>query len=175
MTEFLVFLGLCLVFSAAFWWFLRRPSKDQRIKAQVQKELRELYAKAAADGPDQAANLVPPKDYPSGPFGEDIVNPDSRTLPPAFHGAWDGDGRMPEAISADRMIFTFFSQGEFRTREEVVVAVRYIDGPAQVAIVTRTPGGDFSLHYRGVDEDDRLRDLENPAQKLDRAKGSART
>lgn len=167
MTEFLVFLGLCLAFSVAFWLFLRRPSREQRIKAQVQKELRELYARAAAAGPDQPAEPAPPRDYPSGPFGEDIVNPDSRTIPPAFHGAWDGDGRLPETIAADRMVFTVFGRGGVGTSEETVVAVRYVDGPNEIAIVTRTPGGKFGLCYRGV-KDGRLWDLENPGCKLDR-------
>ncbi|HYC96806.1 hypothetical protein [Brevundimonas sp.] len=171
MTEFLVFLGLCLVFSVAFWRFLRMPTREQRIKAQARKEVRELRARVAAEGPEQAADPAPARDDPSGPFGENIVNPDSRTIPPVFHGDWNADGRTLETIAADRMVFTFFNQGEVRMREEeTVVAVRYIDGPAQVAIVTRTPDGGFSLHYRGVDEDGRLLDLENMDWKLDRAR-----
>lgn len=170
MTEFLMFLGLCLVFSVVFWLFLRRPSKVQRIKAQAEKEIREARAKVAAERANQAADAVPPKDDPSGPFGENIVNPDSRTIPPAFHGDWTKDGRIRETITADRMVFFFFGQGEIRAREEqTVVAVRYIRGPAEVAIVTQTPEGNFSLRYRGIDEDGRLLDLENMDWKLDRA------
>jgi hypothetical protein len=97
------------------------------------------------------------------PFGEDIDNPDSRTIPPQFHGEWVRElsdcgnpaGRSREVIEEKRLTIG--------TSVERVVAVRYIS-PLQIAIVTQSGDGDgdYSLHYRGVSEDGaRLVDLEN--------------
>ena len=65
MTEFLIFLGLCAVFSFLFWRFLRLPSREQRIKAQSKEEIGELYAQAAAE----QANEQPAPAAPKANFG----------------------------------------------------------------------------------------------------------
>jgi hypothetical protein len=108
------------------------------------------------------------------PFGEDITNPDSRVIPPQFHGEWVRDlgdcgkpaGRNREIIEADRLIIG--------NTVERVVAVRFIT-PLQIAVVTRSGDGDgdYSLHYRGVSEDGaQLIDLENMDWVLNRCPGT---
>lgn len=105
-----------------------------------------------------------PEEVPETPFGEDITNPDSRTMPREFHGAWvrnlsDCDAAIRPhrtIISSDRMVI-----GKDVQR---VVAVRYID-TGQIAVVTlpaETDHKEYSLFYFGVSEDgNSLVDLEN--------------
>ena len=101
---------------------------------------------------------------PEAPFGEDITNPDSRTMPVEFHGAWVRDvgdcGAERDAtrkvISGDRIV---------ADRDvHCVVAVRFID-VGKVAVVTlpaQTDGKEYSLFYFGLSEDgDMLIDLES--------------
>jgi hypothetical protein len=97
------------------------------------------------------------------PFGEDITNPDSRVIPPQFHGEWGrnvGDCGKPAGHNAEIIEAHRLTIGD---KVEHVVAVRFIT-PLQIAVVTRGGDGDqdYSLHYRGVSEDGaRLVDLEN--------------
>lgn len=98
------------------------------------------------------------------PFGENITNPDSRTLPLEFHGEWVRDlsdcqittSATRTLISSDRIVI---GEGAHR-----VVAVRFIDA-GQVAIVTlpaETDHKEYSLFYFGVSDDgNSLVDLEN--------------
>lgn len=101
---------------------------------------------------------------PDTPFGEDITNPDSRMMPPEFHGEWVRDLNDCDANrSAAR---TVISSGQIPTGAQVqrVVAVRIID-TGKVAVVTLPAEPDqkeYSLFYFGVSEDgNSLVDLEN--------------
>jgi hypothetical protein len=101
---------------------------------------------------------------PDTPFGEDITNPDSRTMPLEFHGEWVRDlsdcqttrSATRKVISGDHIVV-----GENVQR---VVAVRFID-TGKVAVVTlpaETDQKEYSLFYFGVSEDgNSLADLEN--------------
>ena len=101
---------------------------------------------------------------PDTPFGEDITNPDSMTMPLEFHGEWVRDlgdchanrSATRKVISSDRIII-----GEDVQR---VVAVRFID-TEQVAVVTlpaETSLKEYSLFYFGLSEDgNSLVDLES--------------
>ena len=93
------------------------------------------------------------------PFGEDITNPDSRTIPQPFHGRWGRNSEPTEVIEAGRIVFG----GD----AEDVVAVRFIDSQERIAIVTRQPDGEYALHYRGL-ESGKLVDLESMDWVLDR-------
>jgi hypothetical protein len=109
---------------------------------------------------------------PESPFGEDISNPDSRTMPPEYHGTWvrtlgDCDARTGATrtvIHGDHIV-----TGE---RAERVVAVRFIEAGAvpdvtrPVAVVTRPADTDatkqYSLFYFGLSAGgEALIDLEN--------------
>lgn len=101
---------------------------------------------------------------PDTPFGEDISNPDSRTMPLEFQGEWVRDlgdchakrSATRKVISSDRIVI-----GEDVQR---VVAVRFI-ATGQVAVVTlpdETSQKEYSLFYFGLSEDgNSLVDLES--------------
>ncbi len=101
---------------------------------------------------------------PNTPFGEDIINPDSKTMPLEFHGDWVQDisdcrtqrSATQKIISSDHIVL-----GDDIQR---VVAVRFIDA-GQVAVVTLPAAADekeYSLFYFGLSEDgNSLVDLEN--------------
>jgi hypothetical protein len=109
---------------------------------------------------------------PEPPFGEDITNPDSRTMPPEFHGTWVRDpGDCHASRSATR---TVISGDRIVTAAgaEHVVAVRFIeagtvpDVARPVAVVTLPAEADgqrrYSLFYFGLSADgDALIDLES--------------
>lgn len=158
MTEFLIFLAMCAVFSFLFWRFLKMPNSAQRAKAEAAKEYRELYARVAAEDSarqqgfgrkvtDQPASAFVPSagQYPlesyggtvlEAPLGHDIANPDSRTIPEAFQGEWLWEGATenisPHRISlgADSLIYI-----DAIGAEPVVGC--YNIGPDEVAIVTQ--------------------------------------
>lgn len=101
---------------------------------------------------------------PDTPFGENITNPDSVTMPVTFHGEWVRDlGDCRAERSATR---TVISADHIVVGEDIqrVVAVRFID-TGQVAVVTLPAGTSekkYSLLYLGLSEDgDSLVDLEN--------------
>jgi hypothetical protein len=159
MTEFLIFLAMCGIFLLLFWWFLRSPSSEQRIKAQVAKELAEIRAKVRSDDLAQAQGFgrrendsvqrfVPgPGAYPLDrydgnppdmPFGRDLNSADSRTIPGPFQGIWlEQNAEVDEprrrlTIEPDRLTY------HHALGMEPVVAV-YFGGPDEVAIVTQQP------------------------------------
>ena len=100
---------------------------------------------------------------PDTPFGEDITNPDSRTMPLEFHGEWvrDISDCGANRSATQRISSDYIVTGEDTQR---VVAVRFIDA-GQVAVVTVPAGTDqkqYSLFYFGLSEDgNSLVDLEN--------------
>ena len=95
------------------------------------------------------------------PFGEDITNPDSRTMPEPLQGRWvfpTHSDRDPLTITSS----TIKNQDE----EEQVVAVRFINAndtgtTSNVAVVTRGADGQFALRYFGISDDGVLVDLES--------------
>lgn len=133
MTEFLIFLAMCAVFSLLFWRFLKMPNSAQRAKAEAAKEYRELYARVAAEEAAKpqgfgrkttdrsSTRFVPSADqYPlesyggtvlEAPLGHDIANPDSRTIPVNFQGDWLWEGatenvaRHRISLCADSLIY----------------------------------------------------------------------
>ena len=104
------------------------------------------------------------EESPDTPFGEDIANPDSRTVPVEFHGEWVRDlgdcgangSATRKVISGDRIVV-----GEDVQR---VVAVRFLDA-GKIAVVTLPAGAgqkEYSLFFFGVSEDgNSLVDLES--------------
>ena len=159
MTEFLIFLAMWGVFLFLFRKFLRRPSSEQRVKAQVDRELAELRAKVRSDDLAQARQFgrreghlikrfepgpgfLPLDRYdgepPEMPFGRDLAHPDSRTIPPPFQGRWlreNAEADEPRhrlVIEADQLSY------HHTIGMEPVVGV-YIGGPDEIAVVTQTP------------------------------------
>ena len=101
---------------------------------------------------------------PDTPFGEDITDPDSRTMPLEFHGEWVRD---PSDCHANRSATrTVIGSDHIVIGGSVqrVVAVRFID-TGKVAVVTlgaETDQKEYSLFYLGVSEDgNSLADLES--------------
>jgi hypothetical protein len=107
---------------------------------------------------------------PEKPFGEDVTNPHSRTMPPELHGTWLTEWNDMTVITSDRIV----KYGNV----ECVVAVRFCDAEnivlnsglvvssPQVAVVTlpadETKEQQYSLFYFGLSEDgDSLVDLES--------------
>ena len=89
------------------------------------------------------------------PFGEDIVNPDSRTIPPVFHGEWVHD--KSECGSPQSTTRKVISSERLVTGDDIqrVVAVRFIDA-RQIAVVTLPADGneqEYSLFYFGLSDD----------------------
>ena len=109
---------------------------------------------------------------PETPFGENITDPDARTMPPAFHGAWVRDlGDCRAAGSATRQVIRR-DHLVVGGRIERVVAVRFIEEglvpgvSLPVAVVTLPAEADqerrYSLYYLGLSDDgDALVDLES--------------
>jgi len=118
-----------------------------------------------------------PDELPEAPFGEDIANPDSRTMPLEFQGVWVRN--LSDCSAATSPTRTVISSTQIVTGGEVqrVVAVRYIDA-GQVAVVTLPSASDqkeYSLFYFGVSEDgNALVDLENMDWVLSRCSTEAR-
>jgi hypothetical protein len=118
------------------------------------------------------------------PFGEDITNPDARTMPPEFHGEW---ARDPADCHARRSgTRTVIGSGRIVVGEnaERVVAVRFIEAGAvpgvtrPVAVVTLPAGGDreqqYSVFYFGLSDDGQsLIDLESMDWVLRRCRTAA--
>lgn len=133
MTEFLIFLAMCTAFGAAFWWLLRRPTPEQRRKAQVAQEIAALRAKVAAEDAAKtqglarkAPELEPKAFVPSPhhfpletyggrelrtPLGHDPARPDSPTIPEPFQGDWLWEGASADvaahriALRADTLVY----------------------------------------------------------------------
>lgn len=107
----------------------------------------------------------PPSSEPvESPFGEDITNPDSRTIPSHFHGEWVRDMRECRNVGSSSREIIAAGQMVIGDKAERVVAVRFIS-PSQIAVVTRPADeehGAYTLHHRGVSQDGQeLVDLEN--------------
>lgn len=110
------------------------------------------------------------------PFGEDITNPDSRTMPPQFHGEWVWKladcgvigNKDRKVIGSDRI--------DVGGEVHAVIAVRFID-TGQVAVVTLpidTETKQYSLYYFGLSEDgNSLIDLESTDWVLQRCASKA--
>ncbi len=189
MTEFLIFLGLCAVFSFLFWRFLKMPNSEQRIKAQAAKEHAELRARVKAEDIAKAGgfgrkaagqpitkfrpsgNQFPMEDYDGvpedSPFGEDIDRPESRTIPRSFVGSW-----APKS-GRDMLIFEPNSYQYMSVLGmQPVVAVRHIS-ESEIAVVSqqREDGKwTYCAQYFGlIDDGATLTDLENMDKKWVRA------
>jgi hypothetical protein len=174
MTIFLVILAFAMLAIIARS-LSKRPKKSARDtwlqSPEGRDRMRELNSIVETDS-QQVNGEVQDK----RPFGEDITNPDSKTIPEPFHGQWSYQGEVRETIEADRIIFK-------HSGTDQVVAVRFIDRPegmaggvvmnvdpkAQIAIVTRQADGEYALHYRGISKDGaKLVDLESMDMKFDR-------
>jgi hypothetical protein len=109
---------------------------------------------------EQFAAFAPEPD--DCPFGEDILNPDARALPPHFHGEWARD--LDDYDTARRTILGAERMTVDGSTEERVIAVRFIDADsiAVVGLPVDDTGKNYTLRYFGVSEDrSRLTDLEN--------------
>ncbi|HEV7342343.1 MAG TPA: hypothetical protein VGN68_11975 [Sphingopyxis sp.] len=189
MTEFLIFLAMCAVFSLLFWRFLKIPNTKQRQKAQAAQEYKELHSRVAAEDaakqqgfgrkmeaePVQrfvpAAGQFPLSDYdgvaPDSPFGEDVVSPKSRTIPATFLGTWiDSDGRNAVIFEPNRYQYMDV------VGMQPVVAVRHIS-ETEIAVVSQQAEGGKWLYclqcYGLLDGGSTLTDLENMDMKWVRA------
>lgn len=122
---------------------------------------------------------------PEAPFGEDITNPDSRTMPPEFHGEWVWD--LSECHASGSETRKVISRDRIVTGDDVerVVAVRFIatgiapEFTLRVAVVTLPAEVDqkqqYSLFYFGLSEDgNSLVDLESMDWVLHRCPAKAR-
>ena len=113
---------------------------------------------------------------PDTPFGEDITNPDFRTMPLEFQGEWVRD--LSDCHAHRSATRTVISGDQIITGEGVqrIVAVRFID-TGKVAVVTlpaETDQKEYSLFYLGVSEDgNSLVDLENMDWVLQRCQTKA--
>lgn len=103
---------------------------------------------------------APPPPAEERPFGEDITNPDSRTIPAALAGRWTSGS--PDDVLVIEPDFVVTSSGNER-----VVAVRFIGSEAgldttdNIAVVTRGSDEQYALHYFGLRSDGCLVDLES--------------
>jgi hypothetical protein len=104
------------------------------------------------------------------PFGEDIQNPDSRTIPAKFHGSWKWEkaGDYPANDPRARSELIAAGKINFGQGDEPVVAVRFINGD-EIAVVTQVMDDgkwDYSLRYFGLSSDGAmLTDLESADMK----------
>lgn len=174
MTILLAVLAFAIVATIALS-LSKRPKKSGRDtwlqSPEGQGQMRELNSLIETNNQQVSGEV-----QDETPFGEDITNPDSKTIPEPFHGQWSYQGEVSETIEADRIIFR-------HSGTEQVVAVRFIDRPeevaggivmnvdpkAQIAIVTRQADGEYALHYRGISKDGaKLVDLESMDMKFDR-------
>jgi hypothetical protein len=112
------------------------------------------------DGEEFRRNVEPPQT----PFGEDITNPDSGTMPQEFHGEWVRDPDDCHAMMSSTRIIIGRDRIVIGGDAQRVVAVRFID-TRQVAVVTlpaEMGQKEYSLFYFGVSEDGTsLLDLES--------------
>jgi hypothetical protein len=120
---------------------------------------------------------------PETPFGEDVTSPDSRTMPPEFHGTWVRDpGDCRTSTGATRTVIT--GDRIVTGGAERVVAVRFIaagtvpDVDRAVAVVTLPADADreerHSLFYFGLSAGgDALVDLESMEWVLRRCPANA--
>ena len=102
---------------------------------------------------------APPPPAEERPFGEDIANPDSRTIPAALAGRWTSGS--PDDVLVIEPDFVVTSSGNER-----VVAVRFIGSDAGLDTtdnVASSRGADeqYALHYFGLRSDGCLVDLES--------------
>lgn len=157
MTEFLIFLAMCGVFSFLFWRFLKMPNSAQRAKTEAAKEYRELYARVEAEDAAKpkgfgrktadrpAATFTPSAgQYPltsyggalEAPLGYDLANPDSRVIPDAFQGDWLWESAT-ENVSRHRISLRANSLIYIDAIGPEPVVGCYSIGPDEVAVVTQ--------------------------------------
>jgi hypothetical protein len=155
---------------------------DPQVRARIEKVAATSRASgkaAPAPQPDLPAvanqGLFPADQHVTGmpddqPFGEDIQNPDSRTIPGKFHGAWkwENAGDYPADDARARAELIAADKINFGTGDEPVVAVRLISED-QIAVVTQAMDGgkwNYSLRYFGLSDDGAiLTDLESADMK----------